>query len=105
MNSKIQAYLDAIEGKEKARLNIIKKYEEAQKIELPEKLRIATPNDIIVGAIIWYPTHVYHDEKYNDHTAGWKLVTEVYYPNDEYKAYCCEDGARYGLAGAFVEGG
>lgn len=101
MNKKIKAYVKALENEEAARLDTLNKYDEAQKIAIPKKLRPATAKDIVEGAIIWYPKHAYHDEV--EDNAGWMLITEVLYPSDAYKAFCSEDGCRYGLEGAFVE--
>lgn len=73
---------------------INKARDDARKSDLPNNLRPATPRDIIVGAIIWYPR--FSESK-------WLIVDEVLHPNDNWKAFCADDGCRYGLDGAFVE--
>lgn len=69
----------------------------AQKCSLPSKLRPAISSDIFVGNILWYPPIEYREEHY------WKIVGDILSVNDNFKAYCAEDGCRYGLEGAFVE--
>jgi len=63
-------------------------------------LRPATAADIVEGAIIWYPRW---EEDEDDDVRSWRRVEEVYYPSDQWKAYCADCGCRYGLDGAFVE--
>lgn len=69
--------------------------EEADKCPLPKNLRLATANDIVEGTIIWY--------KHGDNGHFWQIVVDVLRPNDPYKAYCAEDGCRYGLDDAWIE--
>jgi len=63
----------------------------ALKCSLPLYLRPVTPKDIVEGKIIWYPKGHF-----------WKIVEEVRYPDDDFKAYLSE-GSLYGLEGGFVE--
>ena len=60
----------------------------------PENTKEATAEDIVIGKVIWY----------RDRLGGghWQVVEEVLKPNDLFKAYCAEDGCRYGLEGALV---
>ncbi len=94
MNALIQAWKDAEAKVEEARDAADQAYEDAAFAALPTNLRPATAADIVVGAVIWYPSW---DER------KWAIVEEVRYPNDDWKAYCSHDGCRYGLHGAFVE--
>ena len=70
-------------------------FESAMTSSLPENLRPATSKDIIEGAIIWY--------KHGDNGHFWQIVENVLRPSDPYKAYCAEDGCRYGLDDAWIE--
>lgn len=72
----------------------VAKYD-ADKCPLPTNLRPATSKDIIEGAIIWY--------KHGDDGHFWRIVGDVLRPSDPYKAYCAEDGCRYGLDDAWIE--
>jgi hypothetical protein len=78
-----------------ARLKILEARRLANECELPCNLRAATPRDVVVDAVLWYP----HLEP------KWFIVDEVLYPNDAFKAFIADDGCRYGLNGAFVEVG
>ena len=78
-----------------ARMIILKARHEADKSPFPENVRPAEPKDIIEGAIIWHSD--------GDDGNFWNIVDEVLRPNDPWKAYCAEDGCRYGLDGAFIE--
>jgi hypothetical protein len=71
----------------------------ADKCPLPKNLRPATARDIKELAVIWYPDWASR----RDGTPGWAVVEEVLHPDDQFKAYCADDGCRYGLDGAFVE--
>jgi len=68
----------------------------AQSEPFPKKLRPATAKDIKKGKLIYYPEAEHC-------TPFWQIVDEVMRPSSDYKAYCAEDGCRYGLDGAFVE--
>jgi hypothetical protein len=94
INSLIQAWLDAQQASEEAAQRELQAYADADLAALPAKLRPATPKDIVEGAILWYP---HWSEK------KWSMVVDVRYPDDQWKAYCADDGCRYGLDGAFVE--
>jgi hypothetical protein len=61
----------------------------------PEDVRPAASDDIVVGQI------VYHID--GDDGPFWNIVEEVLRPNDSFKAYCADDGCRYGLDGAWVK--
>lgn len=63
----------------------------------PSRLRVARPEDVRMGAVFWY--RITEAEPY------WKVVTEVLWPNDDFKAYVADDGCRYGLLNAWVEQG
>jgi hypothetical protein len=94
MNSLIEAWLIARQATEEATERELQAYEDAELAALPSKLRPAEERDVIEGAVLWYPH--WQDKK-------WVIVDEVRDPSDEFKAYCSEDGCRYGLHGAFVE--
>lgn len=68
-----------------------------EELTLPSNLRKAEASDIVEGATIWYPANEYRDAYVN-------TVVAVRYPSDLFKAYVAEDGSRYGLDGAYVEG-
>ncbi len=68
---------------------------EAEGTDLPRTIRPTTPEDITQGAVIWYLC--------GDYGPYWNIVEEVINPNDQWKAYCGEDGCRYGLDDAWVE--
>lgn len=63
-------------------------------------LRVATPADIVVGALLWYEREEDGDEG-NPHY--WCIVEDVLRPSDAWKAFTAHDGCRYGLDGAMVE--
>lgn len=74
--------------------------ERAEKCPPPESRRRATASDVVEGSVIWYEPHpMYADEG----RWYWKIVSAVYDPGDDFKAYCADDGCRYGLDRAFVE--
>lgn len=70
--------------------------EEAEKAKPPKNRRQATPEDITAGSIIWHE----REEEYGDDY--WNVVEEVLRPSDPFKAYCADDGCRYGLDGAYI---
>lgn len=72
---------------------------QADKCPLPKKLRPAKASDIKEGTIIWYPEWASR----KDGTPGWALVQEPMHYGDDFKAYCADDGCRYGLKDACVE--
>ena len=97
MSKYIQKWIDAVSASEKAQ----EKEQDAldianEKAVMPRRIRPATAEDIVNGAVIWYPKDEYTD-------TYWKYVGFVMCPNDQWKAYCAHDGCRYGLDGAFVE--
>lgn len=58
------------------------------------KIRRAKPEDIVVGKelILVGDNEILHVMK----------VEEVLNPSDEFKAYCAQDGCRYGLGSSWV---
>lgn len=78
-----------------ARMIILKARQKANKSPFPKNVRPAEPKDIIEGAIIWH--------KNDDDYFYWNIVDEVLRPSDPFKAYCADDGCRYGLDCAFIE--
>ncbi len=67
-----------------------------ERVKMPniQETREATPRDIVLNNIIFY--YEQDGEQY------WKIIKEIISPNDSFKAYCAEDGCRYGLDGARV---
>jgi hypothetical protein len=66
------------------------------------QLRPARAADIRAGLIVW------HDRPADCGGWYWHVVEEPLHYGDEFKAYCADDGCRYGLDGAWVyasEGG
>lgn len=70
---------------------------QADKCPPPKKRRPAVARDIVEGAIIW------HERKKADGGDYWNIVAEPMHYGDAFKAYCADDGCRYGLQGAYVE--
>lgn len=103
MHKLIKEWLDAEAEEEEARQKTRDARDRADKAPLPKKLRPAEPRDIVEGAILWYPEHGQKADGEYDALAYWKYVPEVLRPDDPWKAYCADDGCRYGLKGAFVE--
>jgi len=68
-----------------------------ESVQIPErkKLRKATAQDVVVGNVFYYL-----DGSQDEY---WKIVREVRYPDDDFKAYLADDGCRYGLHNAYVE--
>tara|TARA_R110001606_G_scaffold385158_1_gene548537 strand:- start:33447 stop:33752 length:306 start_codon:yes stop_codon:yes gene_type:complete len=99
MNELIQKWLNAKEVTRKAYKAENKALDEAEKAKLPERLIKAQAKDIVEGSIIWYPEWYKEDKG----CCMWKAIEEVLHPNSDWKAYCAQDGCRYGLDGAFVE--
>jgi len=65
-------------------------------IEIPDidKLRPATAEDVVVGAVFYYPLKS---------MPYFQIIESVRYPDDDWKAYVAEDGCRYGLHGAYCD--
>jgi len=82
-----------------ARRIIEEAYDEAHKSKMPKNVRPATSKDIIEGNIIWHQREAKYGAPY------WNIIEDVIRPNDLFKAYCADDGCRYGLDGAYVEPG
>lgn len=95
MNKLIKAWINAQEVTRKARKTENKALDEAENAKPPKKLVKAQAKDIVEGNVIWYPEW--------DGDRVWNIVEEVLRPSDDWKAYCAQDGCRYGLDGAFVE--
>jgi len=57
--------------------------------------RPAEPKDIVEGAVILHQN--------GDNGPFERVVDEVLRPSDPWKAYCADDGCRYGLDDAWVE--
>ena len=71
--------------------------EEAEKEKPPhDELRPARPEDIASGLIVWHERAEEYGGWY------WHIVEEPKHYGDAFKAYCADDGCRYGLDGAFV---
>lgn len=104
MNELIEQWFAAKDAVSEAMDSEEAAYEFATRAALPENLRPAIASDIVEGAILWYPN--FHDEEMGNDpetTPLWLMVDDVYSPSDPWKAYCANDGCRYGLDGAFVE--
>lgn len=71
--------------------------EEADKCPPPANRRPARASDIVEGAIIWHERKAEHGGDY------WHVVDEPLSYGDAFKAYCADDGCRYGLHGAYVD--
>ena len=56
--------------------------------------RKATPEDIIVGNTVYLLG--------DDNNIYTKTIEEVLRPDDQWKAFCADDGYRYGLDGLYV---
>lgn len=69
----------------------------ADKAKMPKNIRAATAKDMVEGNIIWHKREVKYGGPF------WNIVDAVLSPNDLFKAYCADDGCRYGLDGAFVK--
>ena len=59
-------------------------------------LRPVVASDIHAGMIVWHERPADHGGWY------WHVVEEPMHYGDEFKAYCADDGCRYGLHGAWV---
>jgi len=68
-------------------------YEEVAKSVTMEQLRPATASDIVEGAVLFGK---------GDYGMYCHTVDEVYYPSDDWKGYCADDGCRYGLWNTYV---
>ena len=69
----------------------------ADKCSPPKNRRPARASDIVQGAIIWHEREPKYGGDY------WNIVDEPLHYGDAFKAYCADDGCRYGLQGAYVE--
>jgi hypothetical protein len=92
---KIETEQSAIIAAAKERIRVAR--EEAEKAKPPhDELRPAEPRDIAEGVIVWHERKEEHGGWY------WHIVDEPMHYGDPFKAYCADDGCRYGLNGAFV---
>ncbi len=98
MHPIIQLWIDAKKATSKAQKLEDKALARTEKVKAPKNLRPATAKDIKVGAIIWYDL-----QGEAAWVAHWKMVEEVFNPNDDWKAFVAHDGCRYGLDNAYVE--
>lgn len=57
-----------------------------------------TPNDVRVGQLIFLVDNT------DDGKIHVRTISEVLRPHDEWKAYCANDGCRYGLDGVYIIG-
>lgn len=81
---------------------------EAEKTPNKKKLRKAQAKDIRIGRIVWlYVENTFKGSELEDKDdkKEWHLmeIVEVLCPSDKFKAFCAEDGCRYGLHNLFVE--
>ena len=60
----------------------------------PDILRPMTPGDVVSGDIYIL------DGDFDSYYVG--TIDEVIFPDDPWKAFCSDDGCRYGLSGCFV---
>lgn len=81
----------------KAKRLINSAHSKAQLCAPPKKQRPATPDDIVVGAVIWHSREKPYGGPF------WNVVEEPLHYGDPFKAYTADDGCRYGLCGAYVE--
>jgi len=75
--------------------NIEQARRSADRCKPPERRRPAKASDIRFGRVIWHAN--------GDNGWFWNVVVEPLHYGDPFKAYCADDGCRYGLDGAFVE--
>jgi len=69
----------------------------ADRAKPPKKqLRRARADDIRTGLIVWHERPAEHGGWY------WHVVAKPMHYGDAFKAYCADDGCRYGLRGAWV---
>ena len=97
MHPKIQQWIEAERRIDEARIFAEKALDAAREIPPPKHLRKATADDVLVGNIFWYL------RPKKDGGPYWMMISEVYRPNDQWKAFCAHDGCRYGLNGAMIE--
>ena len=91
----IAARKEAARVCEEAQILVANAEVNASAAKVPTIVRGATHEDVVVGAVLWYPEW--------DADNNWSIVDEVLNPDSLWKAYVANDGCRYGLDGAFVE--
>ena len=57
-------------------------------------MRLAEPEDIVQGHTVYI---LGDDEEYHK-----MLIEEVLRPSDDFKAFCADDGCRYGLSSTYI---
>jgi len=62
-------------------------------VVMERTLREATPDDIVTGKTVYLSV---------DSEIHTKVIDEVLRPSDKWKAFCADDGCRYGLDGLYV---
>lgn len=93
MDKLILSYLQAEERLRIAREKVASSLALAREAARPTRaLRVATPADIVVGALLWYP-------ETDSNELFWAIVEEVY----SHLYYCAHDGCNYNTGGAMVE--
>lgn len=103
MNPFISTYLKAEERLQLAHETARNALTLAKDCAQPTKgLRFAKPDDIKVGAVLWYERNGW-DETWEELRYFWEIVQDVHNPHNPYKAYTSHTGCRYGLDGAMVE--
>lgn len=101
MDRTIISWLEARESANQAREFIDTMLDKASYLRSENfDLRHAVADDIVEGAIIWYPKW---EESVDEDQRCWRMVEDVMNQNDVWKAYTADCGCRYGLHGAFVE--
>lgn len=80
-----------------AERRILEARKQADTCPPPEIRRPAKAEDIVRGAVIWHTRAEEHGGDF------WNVVDGPLHYGDAFKAYCADDGCRYGLDGAYVE--
>uniref|UniRef100_A0A6H2A5R8 Uncharacterized protein n=1 Tax=viral metagenome TaxID=1070528 RepID=A0A6H2A5R8_9ZZZZ len=57
--------------------------------------REAIPEDFVVGKVVYLEG--------DDGDLHKKIIDDVLRPHDPWKAFCADDGCRYGLDGCFIK--
>lgn len=103
MNPLILAYIQAEQAAYLARKNVALTLALAtEQAEPAGALRVATPADIVVGAVLWYEHDGWNPE-WTEKRYYFQIVGDVHRPSDPWKAYTSHSGCCYGLNGAMVE--
>jgi hypothetical protein len=94
----IRDWLEAEKEVEAARAKADRARSIAHSIPLPSNLRPAVEEDIVQGAVIWYPA-----SETSQPFPMWALVRTVVRENGEFKGYVSHHPVRLDLGNAFVE--